>query len=124
MGDVTSPTRSSCIAVTVVTGRVERKTQINLWYLILAMLAVIWVREAWIAAQEVEPVAYSDFLLMLEQGKVNEIQIREKVIQGTLKEPLPDGEKKIVTTPRRPSARAGPLPLWSEVQRPPRRACT
>jgi cell division protease FtsH len=76
----------------------ERKTQINLWYLIIAILAVIWIRDAWIASRDVEPVAYSEFLRMLEQGKVSEIAIGEKVIQGNLKEPLPDGEKKFITT--------------------------
>jgi cell division protease FtsH len=76
----------------------ERKTQINLWYLILAVLAVIWVREAWISSQEIEPLAYSEFLQMLEQGKIDEVVIRGNVIQGNLKEPLPKGEKKFVTT--------------------------
>jgi cell division protease FtsH len=77
---------------------VERKHQINLWYLMAALLAVIWLRELWVTSQEVEPVAYSQFLQLLEQGKISEIAIRDKVIQGSLKEPLPDGEKKIVTT--------------------------
>jgi cell division protease FtsH len=77
---------------------VERKTQINLWYLMIAVLAIIWLRDLWVTSQEVEPLAYSEFLQMLEQGKIDEILIREKVLQGTLKEPLPHGEKKFVTT--------------------------
>jgi len=76
----------------------ERKTQINLWYLIIAVLAVIWIRDAWVTARDVEPVAYSEFLRLLEQGKVSEIAIGEKIVQGNLKEPLADGEKKFITT--------------------------
>ena len=76
----------------------DRKTQISLWYLIAAMLAVIWLRDAWVTSREVEPVPYSQFLQLLEQGKVSEIAIRDKVIQGSLREPLANGEKKIITT--------------------------
>ena len=47
----------------------ERKTQINVWYMILAVLAVVWLREAWVTAQEVEPLAYNEFLQMLEAAR-------------------------------------------------------
>jgi len=77
---------------------VERKTQINLWYLLLAVLAVIWMRDIWVTAQEVEPLAYSEFMKLLEEGKVADISIRDNIIHGSLKEALPDGEKKFVTT--------------------------
>ena len=50
----------------------ERSTQINLWYLLLALLAVIWLRDVWVTSQEVEPIAYSEFLqlVQLDQGSV------------------------------------------------------
>jgi len=76
----------------------ERKTQINLWYVLLAMLAVIWLREAWVTSQQVEPLAYSEFQKLLEEGKVADITIRGELIHGTLKTPLPGGETKFVTT--------------------------
>ncbi|MGZ8154682.1 MAG: ATP-dependent zinc metalloprotease FtsH [Burkholderiales bacterium] len=76
----------------------ERSTQINLWYLLLALLAVIWLRDAWVTAQEVEPIAYSEFMQLLEGGKVAEITVRGNVIQGVLNEALPQGEKKFITT--------------------------
>jgi len=76
----------------------ERKTQINLWYLLLAMLAVVWLREAWVTSQQVEPLAYSQFMKLLDEGKVGEISIRGELIHGTLKQPLPGGETKFVTT--------------------------
>ena len=76
----------------------ERKTQINLWYLLLAMLAVIWLRDLWVTSRDVEPLAYSEFLQLLERGQVTEITIRDQLIQGSLRDPLPDGEKRFVTT--------------------------
>src|SRR3954462_10208728 len=78
--------------------RVDRKHQINLWYLIAAIFAVIWLRDIWVTSREVEPVPYSRFLELLEQGKIVAIAIRDKIIQASLKEPLPNGEKKIVAT--------------------------
>jgi len=77
---------------------VERSTQINLWYLLLALLAVIWLRDVWVTSQEVEPIAYSEFLQLVQRGKVGEITIRGSTIAGTLTEPLPKGEKKFITT--------------------------
>src|SRR5687767_11342235 len=71
----------------------ERKTQINLWYVLLAMLAVIWLREAWVTSQQVEPVPYSQFQKLLEDGNVTEITIRGDLIHGTLKTPLPGGDE-------------------------------
>src|SRR5688572_25239405 len=76
----------------------ERKTQINLWYVLLAMLAVIWLREAWVTSQQVEPVPYSQFQKLLDEGNVAEITIRGELIHGTLKTPLAGGETKFVTT--------------------------
>jgi cell division protease FtsH len=77
---------------------VDRKHQINLWYLMLALLAVIWLRDIWVTTRDVEPVAYSEFLQLLEKGQITEITVRDQLIQGALKDPLPDGEKRIVTT--------------------------
>jgi cell division protease FtsH len=76
----------------------DRKTQINIWYLALALIAVIWMRDLWVASQQVEPLAYSQFMRLLEQGKVADISIRDNIIHGTLREPLPQGETKFVTT--------------------------
>jgi len=72
---------------------VERSTQINLWYLLLALLAVIWLRDVWVTSQEVEPIAYSEFLQLVQRGKVGEITIRGSTIAGTLTEPLPKARR-------------------------------
>jgi cell division protease FtsH len=90
--------RSSVVFSASALSALERKTQINLWYLMLALLAVIWLRDLWVTSREVEPVAYSEFLQMLERGQITEITIRDRIIQGALKEPLANGEKRIVTT--------------------------
>src|SRR4051812_40431531 len=76
----------------------ERKTQINLWYLMIALLAVIWLRDLWVTSREVEPLAYSEFLHMLQSGQIADIAIRDNVISGSLTKPLANGETKFITT--------------------------
>jgi cell division protease FtsH len=41
---------------------------------------------------------YSDFQQLLREGKVAEIGISDRFIQGTLKEPLPSGQTRFMTT--------------------------
>jgi cell division protease FtsH len=37
----------------------QRHTQINIWYFILAALAVIWLREFWVGQTHIEQITYS-----------------------------------------------------------------
>src|SRR6266496_419744 len=76
----------------------EKKTQFNIWYLIIAVLGVFLLRDLWVASTKVEPSAYSEFQHHLKAGRVKEIAISNNVIQGTYKTPLPDGRDRFVTT--------------------------
>jgi len=76
---------------------VERKTQITVWYVMIAIVGIIWLRDLWVTSRQVEPIPYSDFHALLEQNKVAEIAVRDNTIQGTLREPLPGGQRKFVT---------------------------
>jgi cell division protease FtsH len=77
---------------------VEKKTQFNLWYFVIATIAVLYMAEAWKQYRQVEPIPYSEFQNLLEQGKVKEIAILDNHIQGTLVTPGPDGRDKFITT--------------------------
>jgi cell division protease FtsH len=76
----------------------EQKTQINVIYIIIAIIGVLMLQNAWVQYRAIEPLAYSDFLRELKAGNVQDIAIAANVIQGTLKKPLPDGRKKFATT--------------------------
>jgi cell division protease FtsH len=76
---------------------VERKTQITIWYVIVALLGVIWLRDLWVASRQVEALPYSEFQSLLKADKIQELAVRDNTIQGTLKEPLPGGQRKFVT---------------------------
>ncbi|HEV8552788.1 MAG TPA: ATP-dependent zinc metalloprotease FtsH [Casimicrobiaceae bacterium] len=76
----------------------ERQTWFNLWYVIFAILGVLWLREIYVTATQVQPIAYSQFEKDLKAGKIKEIAIANNVIQGTYKEPTADKHTRFVTT--------------------------
>jgi len=75
----------------------EKQTQFNIWYLILAALAVFYLHDIWVQMRTVEPIPYSQFQDLLKENKVKEIAITNNYIQGELNQPLPDGRSKFVT---------------------------
>jgi cell division protease FtsH len=75
----------------------DRKAQINGWYLVAAMLAVLAIQHWWIESREVETIPYSQFEEMIDAGKIENVHVGDKYVSGTLKEAAPDGRKRFVT---------------------------
>jgi cell division protease FtsH len=76
----------------------DRKTQLNLWYVLLALVASVAIQRWWTESQRVEPLPYSQFLALVEQGKVKDAYVTDQFIRGTLTEPIPDGRTRFITT--------------------------
>ena len=76
----------------------EKQTAFNIWYVMLALLAVIWLRDAWVGVSQVEAIPYSEFLHHVKTGELEEIAISNNVIQAKLRKPTSDGGTRIVTT--------------------------
>ncbi|MFN7196356.1 MAG: ATP-dependent metallopeptidase FtsH/Yme1/Tma family protein, partial [Hylemonella sp.] len=76
----------------------DRSTQWNVWYLVLAILGVLVLHSYVQQWQQVEPLPYSEFLRELEKGNVKEVAIFPNHIEGTLNQPLPDGRSRFATT--------------------------
>lgn len=76
----------------------DKKTQINVWYVIVAVLGVLMVQNLYKQYTKVEPIPYSRFHTLLEQDKIAEIAVTENHIYGSLKEKGTDGLKDFVTT--------------------------
>ena len=74
----------------------ERQTQINLWYFILAVLAAMWLHGLWVEMRTVEPITYSEFVNYLKEGKIEEVVVRENTVEGKFKEPLADKRTRFV----------------------------
>lgn len=76
----------------------EKKTQFNIWYAIIAVFAVLWFQQWWTETRQIEVIPYSQFERLLQGEKVDEISVRDRYIEGRLKVPGPDGRKRFVTT--------------------------
>lgn len=75
----------------------EKKTQINGWYIVIAILAILTIHQWWAEYQRVEMIPYSQFEQMIDGGKIQSVRVTDDLITGTLKEPSADGRKRFVT---------------------------
>jgi len=76
----------------------DKKAQYHTWYFIAAMFAVLLIQQLWSQSQKVDVIPYSEFQDELQAGKVAEVRVSDKYIQGTLKEPNAKGKSLFVTT--------------------------
>jgi cell division protease FtsH len=76
----------------------EKRTYFNLWYLIAAILGVLWLRDIWVNVKQVEPIPYSQFQQDLKDGRIKDIAISANAIQGSYKDAKADGRTRFVTT--------------------------
>jgi cell division protease FtsH len=76
----------------------EKKQQINFWYVIAAVLLMLFIQSLYLQSTKLTPIPYSRFETLLDQNKIKEVAITQNRIQGTLKEPDADGLKDFVTT--------------------------
>ncbi|MCP5246034.1 MAG: ATP-dependent metallopeptidase FtsH/Yme1/Tma family protein [Burkholderiales bacterium] len=76
----------------------DKNDQINFWYVIAAVLGVLFLQSLYIQYTQVEPISYSRFQHFLEQGQVEKISITDQYIYGSLKTQHADGFKDFVTT--------------------------
>jgi cell division protease FtsH len=70
-----------------------RKRQIMVAYTIAAVIGVLVVQYFWSSYAQIETVPYSQFEQLLNEDKIAEVTVAADSIQGSLKEPLPDGKK-------------------------------
>jgi len=77
----------------------KRHTQINIWYFVLALLAVIWIRDLWVDAQGVEEISYSEFREALEDDRIQEVEILSGSLRGTYRAASGRGARQF-STPR------------------------
>jgi len=75
-----------------------KKTQFNLWYIVLALFGIMLFQQWWHTSREVEVIPYSRFEQLLADGRIEEIYVRDRYLEGRLKQPLGDGRERFVTT--------------------------
>ena len=75
----------------------ERKHHFAVWYVFAAFLGVMLIQYVWLVFTQVETIPYSQFEQLLNENKISEVLVGQDSIQGTLKQPLPDGRKLFYT---------------------------
>jgi cell division protease FtsH len=80
--------------------QVNKKISFSIWYVFLAIFAVILLHDFIVATQKIEEIPYSEFKSLLAAGKVTEVTVTQQRVTGTLK--LEEGakEQKLFTTVR------------------------
>ncbi len=76
----------------------NNRIRFNVWYWAAAMAALIVAQWVIAASQQVARIPYSDFERYMREGKVAEVAVSDRFIQGQLKDPLPSGHKEFITT--------------------------
>ena len=76
----------------------EKKQQIHFWYVIGAVLLMLFIQSLYLQSTKLMPIPYSRFETLLDENKIKEVAITQNQIQGSLKEAEPDGLKDFVTT--------------------------
>jgi cell division protease FtsH len=76
---------------------VKKPTQFAIWYWLLAILAVLYLRGVWVEMQQVEAIAYSDFQQYLKDGQIKKVVIRANTIEGEFTQPV-NNRHRFVTT--------------------------
>ena len=74
-----------------------KDARFHLGYWLVAFLGLLIVQYVYSTTQQIAAIPYSQFEQLLREGKVAEIGISDRFIQGKFKEPL-DGKSVFVTT--------------------------
>ncbi len=75
-----------------------KQTRFNIGYAIGAIFLVLIIQYIVSIGSQIAPISYSEFQRLLHEGKIESVGVSDRFLQGTLKEPLPGGQKQFVTT--------------------------
>jgi cell division protease FtsH len=76
----------------------EKKHIINFWYVVAAIVGILLAQNFYIQGTKIAPIPYSQFQVLLDQGKVAQIAITQNHIRGTLRDATSEGLRDFVTT--------------------------
>ena len=76
----------------------EPKHQFAIWYIFLAGILLLIFQSVAASFLATAEIPYSQFVQLLQDGKIADVAASESKIHGNLKDPLPDGRKQFVTT--------------------------
>ncbi|MEK7760756.1 MAG: ATP-dependent metallopeptidase FtsH/Yme1/Tma family protein, partial [Nitrospirota bacterium] len=79
---------------------VDKKVSFSIWYVVLAIIAIVLVHDFIVATQKLEELPYSEFRTLLAAGKVAEVSVTQQRVTGKLKSEEGAKEQKLFTAIR------------------------
>jgi cell division protease FtsH len=80
--------------------QMNNKVSFSIWYILLAVMAVVLVHDFILALNKVEELPYSEFKKLVADGKVAEVSVTSQVLTGKLKAEGESKEQKAFATVR------------------------
>jgi cell division protease FtsH len=75
----------------------DKKVHINFWYVIAAILGMLWIQSLYLQSTKRTQIPYSRFQTLLREDQVASVDIGPNYITGTLKKEQPDKLKNFIT---------------------------
>jgi cell division protease FtsH len=76
---------------------VKKEHVFNYVYLVIALVAVTFLRDFWVEQQKVDQIPYSEFRTLLEGGRVSEVAVGDTYIRGTIANPAAGEKPEFIT---------------------------
>ena len=74
-----------------------REWRFDIGYFLLAFIAILIFQQLWSVYASTDVIPFSEFTQLLDEKKIAEVEVGERVIRATLKEARPDGRKQLLT---------------------------
>jgi cell division protease FtsH len=99
----------------------KQKQTWTIWYVVAAGLGALILNQYWNVSRQTDAISYSQFEQPVAGKKISAVVIDRDIIEGTIKEPGPDGKTKFVTVRVDPATRVSLPPRASRfpARRPP-----
>jgi cell division protease FtsH len=65
----------------------QEQPRFHLTYLLLALVGVIVLHDAWVQYRTIDHIPYSEFRRLLDEGRIDEVVVQGEAIRGRFKEP-------------------------------------
>ncbi|MEE4463721.1 ATP-dependent metallopeptidase FtsH/Yme1/Tma family protein, partial [Azotobacter chroococcum] len=76
----------------------KQQAQFHIGYWFLAILGFVLIQSLLTEQQQVAQIPYSEFEQYLKEGRIEELAVTDRQIEGKLKEPLPGGQTRFAAT--------------------------
>lgn len=76
----------------------KQQAQFHIGYWFLAVLGFVLIQSLLTEQQQVAQIPYSEFEQYLKEGRIEELAVTDRQIEGKLKEPLPGGQTRFAAT--------------------------